>query len=76
MSFAKNISNKYGKKLLDTATKTELDASKTASKKVVHKTTEAGELIGNKIAENQNLYLMSIYKMYYKMEHNKIYKLL
>ena len=52
LSFARNLSGKYGKKLLDTATKTGLDATKTAFKKVVHKTAEAtGVLIGNKIAE-------------------------
>ena len=52
MSFARNLSNKYGKKLLHAATKTRLDILKTASKKVVHKTPEAtGELIGNKIAD-------------------------
>ena len=52
MSFVRNLSNKYRKKLLDTVAKTELDALKTASKKVVHKTPEAaGEFIGNKIAE-------------------------
>ena len=40
------------KKILYSATKTGLDAAKTASKKVVHKTDEAtGELIGNKIDE-------------------------
>ena len=40
-----------GEKLIDTATKTGLDAAKNASKKVIHKTAEAtGELIGNKIA--------------------------
>ena len=39
-------------KLKDTATKTEIDAAKTASKRVVQKTTEAtGDLIGNKIAD-------------------------
>ena len=49
MSFARNLSHKYGKKLLYTATKTRLDAVKT-SKKVVYETAEAkGELIGNKI---------------------------
>ena len=37
---------------MDTATKTETDAAKTASKSVVQKTTEAtGDLIGNKIAD-------------------------
>ena len=49
MSFARNLSNKCGKQLLDTATKTELDTLKTTSKKEVHKA--AGKFIGNKIAE-------------------------
>ena len=40
------------KKLIDTATKTEADAAKTASKRVVKETAEAtGDLIGNKIAD-------------------------
>ena len=52
MSFAKKFSDKYGKKLMDTATKTGIDAAKTASKKVVQKTAGATEyLIGNKIAD-------------------------
>ena len=33
LSFVRNLSNKHGKQLLDTATKTGLDALKTASKK-------------------------------------------
>ena len=37
---------------MGTATKTEMDAAKTASKRVVQKTAEAtGDLIGNKIAD-------------------------
>ena len=37
---------------MDTATKTEIDTAKTASKRVVQKTAEArGDLIGNKIAD-------------------------
>ena len=37
---------------MDTAAKTGMDAAKTASKWVVHKTTEAtGDLVGNKIAD-------------------------
>ena len=37
---------------MDTATKTGIDAAKTASKRVVQKTAEAtGDLIGNKIAD-------------------------
>ena len=48
---ARNISNKYGQKLLDTTTKTRLHALKAASKNV-HKAAEAtGEFIGNKITE-------------------------
>ena len=35
LSFAKNFGNKYGKKLMDTATKTRMDVAKIASKKVV-----------------------------------------
>ena len=51
--FARNLSDEYGKKILDTATKTGLDTAKTTSKKVVYKTAEAtGELIGNNIAKN------------------------
>ena len=42
----------YGKKLIDTATKTWIDTAKTASKRVVQKTAEAtGDLIGNKTAD-------------------------
>ena len=52
LSFAKKIGNKYGKKLMDTATKTGIDAAKTASKRVVQKTAKATEdLIGKKIAD-------------------------
>ena len=37
---------------MDTATKTRIDAAKTASKRVVQKSAEAtGDLIGNKIAD-------------------------
>ena len=47
----KNLSNKYGQKLLDSAKKSAADAIKTASKRAIQKTTEAtGDLIGNKIA--------------------------
>ena len=50
LSFAKKFGNKYGK--MDTATKTGLDAAKTASKRVVQKIAEATrDLIRNKIAD-------------------------
>ena len=52
LSFAKKIGNKYGKRLMDTTTKTGMDAVKIASKRVVQKTAEAtGDLIGNNIAD-------------------------
>ena len=52
LSFPKKIGNKYGKKLMDTATKTGMDAAKFVSKRVVQKTAKAtGDLIGNKIAD-------------------------
>ena len=50
--FARNLSDKYGKKLLNTVTKTEIDDARDSSKTVVHKTAEAiGGLIGNKIVK-------------------------
>ena len=35
LSFARKFGDKYGKKLMDTATKIGIDATKTASKRVV-----------------------------------------
>ena len=50
-SFARKFGDKYGRKLMDTETKTGIDAAKTTSKRLVQKTAEAtGDLIGNKIA--------------------------
>ena len=37
LSFARTFGDKYGKKLMDTATKKRMDAAKTASKRVVKK---------------------------------------
>ena len=52
LSFARNFGNKYGKKLMYTATKTGMDEAKIASKRVVQKTAEpTGDLIGKKIAD-------------------------
>ena len=49
---ARKFDDNYGKKLMDTETKTGVDAAKTASKRVFQKTAEAtGNLIGNKIAD-------------------------
>ena len=52
LSFARKFGDKYGKKVMDTATKTGMDAARVASKKVVRRTAEAtGDLIGNKRAD-------------------------
>ena len=52
MSLARKFGDKYGKKLIDTATKTGIDSAKTTFKRVVQETEETiGALIGNKIAD-------------------------
>ena len=52
LSFPRKFGDKYGKKLMDTATKTGIDAAKTASKRLVQKTAEAtGDVIGKKQAD-------------------------
>ena len=46
------MSNKYGKKLVETAKKSATDAIKTTSKKAIQKTAETtGDLVVNKIAD-------------------------
>ena len=51
----KQFGNKYGKQILDTATKTELDAAKTASKRVIEKIAEVtSDFIGNKIVDKSS----------------------
>ena len=48
----KNLSDKYGHKLLDSVKKSATDAIWSALKKAIQKTAEAtGDLIGNKIAD-------------------------
>ena len=48
----KNLSSKYGQKLLDRAKKSITDAIKTASNRAFQKTAEAtGDLIVNKITD-------------------------
>ena len=52
LSFVRKFGDNYDKELIDTATKTGMNAAKTASKRVVQKTAEATrDLIGNKIAD-------------------------
>ena len=56
LSFSRKWGDKHGKTLMDIATKTGIDAAKTASKRVVKKTAEAtGDLIRNKIADKITL---------------------
>ena len=40
LSFARKFGDKYGKKVIDTATKTGIDAAKAASKRVLQKLQE------------------------------------
>ena len=48
----KNLSSKYGQKLLDSAKLSITDARKTALKKAIQKTVETPcDLIGNKISD-------------------------
>ena len=48
----KNMSNKYGQKIIDTTKKSLTDAIKTASKRAIPKTAKASsDLVGNKIAD-------------------------
>ena len=50
----KNLSNKYGQKLLNSAKKSTTGAIKTASKRAIQKIAEAtGHLIANKNAEKK-----------------------
>ena len=52
LSFARSMSNKYGKTLFDVAKKSATDVIKTASKRAIQKTGEAtGDSVGNKIAD-------------------------
>ena len=44
LSFAKRFGDKYGKKIMDTATITRMDATKTASKRVVQKLLKLHEI--------------------------------
>ena len=51
-NICKDLSKNKSQKLVDSATKTEKDAVRVASKKAFQKTADAtGDLIGNKISE-------------------------
>ena len=52
MSFARNISDKYSKSLMDKGIDVSKKFAKTAGKKILEETAKAtGDLIGNKIAD-------------------------
>ena len=51
MSFAKNIGNKYGRKIFDNSISACKDFAKIASKKVLTKSAEATDMIGHKVAD-------------------------
>ena len=68
LSFARRFGDKYVKKLMGTATKTRIDAAKTASKRVAQKTAEAtSDLIRNKIADQ----IISLGKTKSKEKHDR-----
>ena len=74
LSFARKFGDKYGKKLMDTATKTGTDLAKTASKRVVQKTAEApGDLTENKIADKITSFGKTKSKEKEKEEEQQIY---
>ena len=57
LPFARNLNNKYGQKLVDSAKKSATDAFEIASKRAIQKTAEVtGDLIGNKIADKITSY--------------------
>ena len=48
----KNLSNKYGQKLVDSAKNSATDSLKTVGKRAIQKTAEVtGDLVGNNIAD-------------------------
>ena len=74
LSFAKNsgknLSNKYGQKLVNSSKKSATDALKIASKRAIQKTAEAtGDLVSNKIADK----ITSISKKNQQVNHTKMW---
>ena len=65
---AKNMSNEYSQKLVDTAKTSATDAIKTALKRAIQKTAEAtGDLVGNKIVDK----ITNVSKMKLIMKYQK-----
>ena len=68
-NIGKNLGNKYGQKLVDTAKKSATDELKIASKRAIQKTAEAtGDLIRNKIADKS----ISISKKKKKLQEDEL----
>ena len=66
----KNLSNKYGQKLLDSAKRSTTDGIKTASKRAIQKAAEAtGDLIANQIADK----ITSVSKSPKKLHSNELH---
>ena len=53
LSFARKSGDKYGKRLMDTANKTGIDATKTAPKRVVHKIGDMVTSVGKSKQKNK-----------------------
>ena len=57
LSFARNLNDKYGRKLVNSAKKSATDAFKIARKRSIQKTAEAtGDPIGNKTSDKITSY--------------------
>ena len=66
---AKNLYNKYGQKLVDTAKKSATDALKIASKRAIQETADATvDLVGNKIADKITSYSKKISRLLNRAE--------
>ena len=71
----KNLSNKYGRKRLDSAKKSTADAIKAASKRAIKQIAETtGDLVGDKIADKvfqKSLLRNCTHKMRIKQKYQK-----
>ena len=57
LSFARNLNNKYGQKLVDSAKRSAKDALKISGKRAIQKAAETtGDLVGNKIVDKITSY--------------------
>ena len=76
-NISKNLSYKYGQKLVDSDKKSATDALKTASKRAIQKTAETiGDLVGNKIADKITSFSKNQQKICKMMSCNQIKKIM